>query len=45
MSYQHYQHPSYPQRFSAEFLPYMSVVDLLMNVGPESLKVLQGGAA
>ena len=45
LSYQHYSHPSYPQRFADKgFLPYMSIVDLLMNVGPDSLKVLRGEA-
>lgn len=41
LSYQHYAHPSYPQRHG-DFLPYMSIVDLLMNAGPESLSVLRG---
>ena len=46
LAYQHYQHPEYPQRFSEKgFLPYMCIVDLLMNVGPDSLRVLRGGAA
>jgi hypothetical protein len=43
LKYQHYTHPTYPQRYG-NFLPYMSVVDLLMNVGPDSLKVLRGQA-
>lgn len=30
-----YQHPEYPQLFG-EFLPYMSVLDLLFNVGPDA---------
>jgi hypothetical protein len=41
LAYQHYTHPVYPQRHG-DFLPYMSIVDLLMNVGPDSLKVLRG---
>ena len=44
LSYQHYAHPQYPQRFG-DFLPYMCIVDLLMNVGPDSLKVLRGETA
>ncbi len=44
LKYQHYTHPSYPQRYG-DFLPYMCIVDLLMNVGPDSLKVLRGEAA
>lgn len=34
-----YVHPQYTQRFEP-FEPYMSIVDLLFNHGPESLKVL-----
>lgn len=37
--YQRYPHPIYPQCFEP-FVPYLSIVDLLMNVGPASLKVL-----
>jgi hypothetical protein len=43
LRYQNYVHPVYAQRYG-DFLPYMSVVDLLMNVGPDSLKVLRGKA-
>ena len=43
LQYQHYTHPTYAQRYG-DFLPYMSVVDLLMNVGPDSLAVLRGKA-
>jgi hypothetical protein len=41
LTYQHYTHPTYVQRYG-DFLPYMSIVDLLMNVGPDSLAVLKG---
>jgi hypothetical protein len=34
-----YIHPSYPQRHG-EFVPYLSVLDLILNVGRESLAVL-----
>lgn len=34
-----YEHPVYEQRFDG-FEPYLSIVDLMFNVGPESLKVL-----
>ncbi len=34
-----YEHPEYRQRFG-EFVPYLSVVDLLFNHGPESREVL-----
>ncbi|MBI2265193.1 MAG: WbqC family protein [Armatimonadetes bacterium] len=39
--YQDYHHPVYPQRFEP-FVPYMSIVDLLMNCGPDSLTILMG---
>ena len=40
--YNDYEHPTYPQCRSP-FAPYMSIVDLLLNVGPESLAVIRGG--
>jgi hypothetical protein len=43
LKYQHYTHPTYAQRYG-DFLPYMSVVDLLMNEGPRSLAILRGKA-
>jgi hypothetical protein len=39
-----YQHPSYHQCFEG-FIPYLSVIDLLFNHGPESLDILTGRAA
>jgi hypothetical protein len=46
IAYHDYKHPTYTQQ-SKEFLPHMSVLDLLMNHGSESLKILAGldGAA
>ncbi|MFH1995734.1 MAG: WbqC family protein [Candidatus Omnitrophota bacterium] len=41
---QDFQHPSYPQRFadnSGEFVPGMSIVDLLMNCGEKSLEMIR----
>lgn len=35
-----YLHPQYPQ-LHGDFLPYMSVIDLLFNCGPESLTILK----
>jgi hypothetical protein len=35
-----YQHPQYPQ-LHGEFLPQMSIIDLLFNCGPESLSILR----
>ena len=42
LEYQQYQHPEYPQRFG-EFVSHLSVVDLLFNVGPDSLDVIRQG--
>jgi hypothetical protein len=39
--FQEYHHPVYEQRFGA-FEPFMSVLDLLFNHGPDSLKILRG---
>ena len=36
-----YNHPTYMQLFG-EFIPYMSIVDLLFNEGPKSLEILTG---
>lgn len=41
--YQEYRHPVYRQQFmkdGSDFLPYMSVVDLLLNEGPRSREIL-----
>jgi WbqC-like protein family len=42
VEYHHYRHPVYAQ-LHGEFVPYLSVVDLLMNHGRESLGVLVDG--
>lgn len=39
VNFQEYKHPVYHQLYG-EFIPYLSVVDLLFNCGPDSLKVL-----
>jgi WbqC-like protein family len=39
-----YQHPTYPQLHGG-FVPYMSTLDLLLNVGKRSLAVLDGRGA
>ncbi|HMB33069.1 MAG TPA: WbqC family protein, partial [Methylomirabilota bacterium] len=39
VEYHHYRHPVYPQLHGA-FVPYLSVVDLLMNHARESLRLL-----
>lgn len=40
--WQNYRHPEYPQCFGA-FEPYLSAIDLLCNVGRESLAVVRQG--
>ncbi|TLU81981.1 MAG: WbqC family protein [Chlorobium sp.] len=40
--FQDYKHPVYPQ-LHGEFEPYMSIIDLLFNVGPESLNEVMSG--
>ena len=42
IKYNEYDHPEYSQLFG-EFIPYMSIIDLLFNVGPESLSVIREG--
>lgn len=42
--FQEYEHPTYPQ-LGRGFVPCLSVIDLLMNVGPDSLKVLRNDPA
>ncbi len=39
IEYQDYKHPVYPQ-LHGEFIPFLSVVDLIFNCGPRSLEVL-----
>ncbi len=39
LEFQDYRHPVYPQ-LHGEFVPYLSVVDLLFNCGPKSLETL-----
>lgn len=40
--FQKYHHPVYKQFNSDEFQPYMNILDLIFNCGPESLGVLLG---
>jgi len=42
LRFQHYEHPTYPQA-AREFVPYLSVVDLLMATGPEAASVIRRG--
>jgi len=41
VEWQDFSHPVYPQRFDG-FIPYLSAIDLLLNVGGESLKYIDG---
>lgn len=41
--FQRYEHPVY-QQLHGEFVPRMSILDLLMNEGPRSLEILTGAA-
>lgn len=38
--FQEFNHPVYPQLYG-DFLSHLSIVDLLFNCGPESIKILQ----
>ena len=40
--FQSYNHPVYKQ-LHGEFLPYMGIVDLLFNAGPNSLEIIMSG--
>ena len=40
LEYQQFLHPEYSQHFSKTFIPNLSIIDLLANVGPDSLKLL-----
>ncbi len=45
LKYQHYRHPEYRQQhMKAGFLPYMCILDLLFNEGPDSLRILKNEA-
>ena len=41
VEYQSYQHPMYNQLYG-EFVPYLSVIDLLFNHGRESIAIIKG---
>jgi len=42
LRFQRYEHPTYTQ-LHGDFEPYMSVVDLLMNCGEDSLSIIRSG--
>jgi len=39
--FQEYKHPTYSQLYG-DFEPFLSIMDLLFNCGPESLSILRG---
>ena len=41
---QEFEHPVYPQLFN-DFQSHLSIVDLLFNCGPESMKIIRGAKA
>lgn len=43
VSFQDYQYPVYEQLHGSEFVPNLSVIDLLFNHGPRSLEILMSG--
>ena len=44
LCYHAYEHPTYDQ-LHGPFLPFMAAIDLLFNVGPDSLAVIRAGQA
>jgi hypothetical protein len=42
VGFQEYEHPKYPQLYG-DFISHLSIIDLLFNCGPGSLRVLKGG--
>ena len=41
IEYQNFECPIYKQVFNSEFIPNLSIIDLLFNIGPESLSKLK----
>lgn len=42
VEWQNYEHPIYPQQHG-DFVPYLSILDLLLNCGDESLSIIDRG--
>ena len=40
LEYQKFSHPIYSQHFSNSFIPNLSIIDALANLGPKTMKVL-----
>lgn len=46
LQYQNFTHPKYVQQFESadyKFCPYLSVIDLLFNLGPKSMEIIRAG--
>lgn len=41
VNWQNYRHPGYRQ-LHGDFMPYLSALDLVLNMGPESIQILEG---
>lgn len=42
IAFQDFHHPTYPQRYG-DFIPYMSVIDLLLNTGEDAISYIREG--
>jgi hypothetical protein len=42
VEFQDYRHPVYPQLFG-DFVPYLSIIDLLFNTGPDADEIIDAG--
>jgi hypothetical protein len=40
IEYQNYTPTFYKQRLSNSFIPHLSIIDMLVNVGPECMKII-----
>lgn len=40
LEYQRYHAKQYPQRLSQVFIPDLSIIDMLVNIGPECMKII-----
>lgn len=42
VTFQDYKHPTYHQKFK-DFVPYLCILDLIFNEGPNSLNIIKSG--
>ncbi|TLY04351.1 MAG: WbqC family protein [Thaumarchaeota archaeon] len=40
LEYQHYVYPQYQQHLSRSFVPDLSIIDMLANVGPDCMRLI-----